>query len=380
MNSHYDIVVLGVGAMGSATLYSLAKRGYNVCGIEQFGIPHEKGSAHGETRLIRKAYFEHPDYISLLHYAYDEWEELNEVSGQELFTKNGLVIAGSPDSKVIKGVKECYSQHDLPHEILNVAEAHMRWPEINLPEDTEVYYDPIAGYLHVEKCVSEFCRLAVDEGATLFTNEKVFQWQTDSNSMVTVTTDNQTLSADRLIITCGAWASEVLQKLDLNLEIWRKLLFWYDAPDLDPFRSEEFPSFFVEKDEGGFYGFPAVSSDGVKIAEHYHKEVVSHPEKLNRRVDAGEDAAVSNFVSQTLPKLRTSPNKSVVCMYTMSPDENFILDHHPEYQNVVFGAGFSGHGFKFSPVIGNILADLAIEGSTDYPIDFLRMGRFTENP
>lgn len=375
MNKHYDIVVLGVGAMGSATLYSLAKRGYHVCGIEQFGIAHDKGSAHGETRLIRKAYFEHPNYVSLLNNAYDEWEELNERTGLKLFEQNGLLIAGKSDSIVINGVKTCYSQHDLPHEILDVAEAQKRWPDINLPEATEVYYDPIAGYLHVEKCVSEFCRLAVDEGATLFNDEKVIEWEADSNSPVMVTTDNRTLSADRLIITCGAWASEVLQSLDLNLEIWRKLLFWHDAPDLDPFRPGQFPSFFVETDEYGFYGFPALSSAGVKIAEHYGKELVSHPEKINRRVNAGEESAVSDFVSQTFPKLRANPNKSVVCMYTISPDENFIIDRHPENENVVFGAGFSGHGFKFAPVVGNILADLAIDGSTDYPIDFLRLER-----
>lgn len=376
MNIHYDIIVMGVGAMGSATLYSLAKRGYNVCGIEQFEIAHDKGSAHGETRLIRKAYFEHPDYVSLLHSAYDEWEELNEETGQELFAKNGLLLAGKPDSTLIKGLKACYSQHDLPHEKLDISEAQKRWADIHLPEAAEVYYDPIAGYLHVEKCIGEFCRLATQEGADLFNREKVTKWQTDTNRAVTVTTDKRTISADRLIITCGAWGSEVLQSLDLNLKIWRKILFWYDALDLTPFRPGTFPSFFVETDEGGFYGFPAICSSGVKVAEHYHKDIVSHPDQLNRTVNKGEDKPVSDFVSQTFPGLRTSPNKSVVCMYTMSPDENFIIDRHPNYENVVFAAGFSGHGFKFAPVIGNILADLAIDGSTDYPIDFLRLIRF----
>jgi sarcosine oxidase len=376
MNSHYDIIVIGVGAMGSATLYSLAKRGYKVCGIEQFGVAHNQGSSHGETRLIRKAYFEHPNYLSLLHSAYDEWEQLNEESGQELFAKNGLLLAGKPDSTIIKGLKACYSQHDLPHEKLDIEEAQKRWPDINLPEGSEVYYDPIAGYLHVEKCIREFCRLAAKEGAKLFNHEKVIKWQTNTNSAVTVTTEKRTISSDRLIITCGAWASGVLKSLDLNLEIWRKVLFWYDAPDLEPFRPGRFPSFFIETDKGGFYGFPAINSAGIKIGEHYGKQIVSNPDKLNQSVDEEENEPVSNFVSRTFPGLRTSPNKSVVCMYTMSPDENFIIDHHPEYETVVFAAGFSGHGFKFAPVIGNILADLAIDGSTEYPIDFLRLKRF----
>lgn len=376
MNTHYDVIVMGVGAMGSAALHALAKRGYNVCGIEQFGIAHDKGSSHGESRLIRKAYFEHPDYVSLLHSSYDQWEQLEKRSKEKLFDKNGLLLAGEPDSTLIQGLKSCYSQHDLPHEKLNPTDAQKRWPNINLPEDVEIYYDPIAGYLHVENCVREFCRLAKQNGADIFNGEKVIRWQADSKNAVTATTDKRKITADRLIITCGAWASDALETLDLTLDIWRKVLYWYNTSDLKKFQPGSFPSFFIETDKGGFYGFPAISPEGVKIAEHYHKHSISHPDQLNRGVREREDTPVSNFVAQTFPLLHSSPHKSVVCMYTMSEDEHFIIDHHPDHKNVVIGTGFSGHGFKFSPVIGNILADLAINGSTEYPMDFLRLSRF----
>lgn len=376
MNTQYDAIVMGVGAMGSAALYALASRGYNVCGIEQFDIAHANGSSHGETRLIRKAYFEHPNYILLLHGAYDEWERLNDKSGQQLFVKNGLLLSGKPNSTLMKGLNACYTQHDLPHEKLELSEAENRWSQIVIPENHELFYDPIAGYLYVEKAIRQLCRLATNAGATLFTHEKVIDWQANDDGSVTMSTDKRTLSADRLIITCGAWAADVLQTLNIKLDIWRKVLYWYNAPDLTPFRTGTFPSFFIETKEGGFYGFPAINSTGVKIGEHYHKDSVSHPDELNREVKEEEDALVSNFVSNTFPGLNTSPNNSVVCMYTMSEDEHFIIDHHPRYNQVVIATGFSGHGFKFAPIIGHILADLSIKGDTSYPIDFLRLNRF----
>src|SRR5699024_2247703 len=157
-STHYDAIIMGVGAMGSATLYALAKRGYHICGIDQFGIAHDRGSSHGETRFIRKAYFEHPDYVPLLHHSYDKWEQLEKLTEQQLFVKNGLLLAGKSDSSIIQGLNTCYSQHNLPHEKINAADAQKRWPNINIPKEFETYYDPIAGYLNVEKCIQELCR------------------------------------------------------------------------------------------------------------------------------------------------------------------------------------------------------------------------------
>lgn len=376
--SHYDVLVFGVGAMGSATLYALAKRGVKVCGIEQFGIAHSKGSSHGETRLIRKAYFEHPDYVSLLHAAYDGWRELEKESNRQLLTSNGLLLAGKPDSLTIKGLKACYAQHDLPHEILDENTVRNRWPDIQLPDGCTIYYDPVAGFIRAEKSIRTLCKLATGYGAALYTGERLRSWKLTGENIVEVSTSQRTLTADRLVITCGAWAADVLQTLDLNLKVQRKILCWYgtNSSDSAGFQPENFPNFFVETDQGGFYGFPTVGS-GVKIGEHYHAGEVTHPDNIQRKVAKNEDKPVSEFVAQTFPKLQPVPIKHTVCMYTMSEDSHFILDHHPHHKNVVIAAGFSGHGFKFAPVIGNILADLATDGTTNMPIDFLRLSRFS---
>ena len=376
-DSHYDAIIIGIGAMGSATLYKLASRGYDICGIEQFNIAHNKGSSHGETRLIRKAYFEHPDYVSLLHKAYEEWEKLDEQSNQSLFTKNGMLLAGTHDSSLIQGLAACYSEHDLPHEVMDVTEAQQRWPQIKLPDNVEVYYDPIAGYLRVEECVHQFCRLATENGADLFTNEKVTDWSSN-NGTFRITTDKRTLFTERLIITCGAWSKAFLNNINLKLGVLRKVLFWYDTDDLKPFQPVSFPSFLIESDGNGFYGFPAINDAGVKVGEHYQKQLVSHPDNLDRKIHKKEVKPFSNFVEQTFPLLNTYPSKGEVCMYTMTKDEHFIIDRHPDYKNVVIGAGFSGHGFKFAPVIANILTDLVIDGTTTYPIELFQLSRFTQ--
>ncbi|MCH8018637.1 N-methyl-L-tryptophan oxidase [candidate division KSB1 bacterium] len=371
----YDIVILGVGGMGSATLYTLAKRGLKVCGIEQFDLAHDRGSSHGETRLIRKAYFEHPDYIPLLNRAYDLWYEVEKEAGVQLFVKNGLVVAGKPNSEVIKGLDLCYEKHDLPHEKITVNEARKRFPQFHLPENFVVYYDPIAGFLHVEKSVEQFADLARGYGATLHTNEKVLNWQPKQNH-ISIKTDCREIVADKLIITAGAWANQEMLSLGIDFDIWRKVLFWYDSPEISNYKLGNFPSFYVELDFGGFYGFPAINPLGLKIGEHEIPGLTAQPDKLTRTLQPDDEPVVLRFFEKVFPGFQPTRTNFTVCMYTITPDFNFILDRHPENENVIIGAGFSGHGFKFAPVIGEILADLAIDGSTSHPIDFLRLTRF----
>ena len=371
----YDIVVLGVGGMGSATLYTLAKRGLKVCGIEQFGVAHDRGSSHGETRLIRKAYFEHPDYIPLLNRAYDLWYEVEREADEQLFVKNGLVLAGKPDSEVIKGLDFCYEKHDLPHEKLTVDEAKKRFPQFHLPEDFVVYFDPIAGFLHVEKSVEQFAKLGQKNSATLYTNEKVLNWQANQNH-VSIKTGQREILTNKLIITTGAWANREMLSLGIDFDIWRKVLFWYDSPEIANYKLDGFPSFYVELDFGGFYGFPAINDMGLKIGEHQIPGITSRPDELTRALMPNDEPVVLRFFEKVFPRFQPARTNFTVCMYTITPDFNFILDVHPEHENVIIGAGFSGHGFKFAPVIGEILADLAIDGSTSHPIDFLRLTRF----
>lgn len=371
----YTCVVLGLGGMGSAALYTLAKRGVSVCGIEQFGAAHDRGSSHGETRIIRKAYFEHPDYIPLLNRSYDLWEELQSAARQPLFVRCPMIVAGKPDAEVIKGLELCYRRYDLPYERWNAAEARQRYPQFRLPDDFVVYFDPIAGFLHVEACVASHIHLAKELGATVFLNEKVIFWRDDKNGVL-VKTHRREVAAEKLIITAGAWTGSALASLKLPLEVWRRVVFWYTSSNLSEFEMGRFPIFYIESERGGFYGFPVINESGLKVAEHTTPQVIPEPDKLNRDLEAHDERSALEFLQQFLPQLQPRRTKFSVCMYTMTPDGNFITDRHPHFPNVTLAAGFSGHGFKFATVGGEILSDLAMEGTTQHPIDFLRLYRF----
>lgn len=371
----YDYVVLGLGAMGSSAFYTLTKRSVKVCGIEQFNVAHDRGSSHGETRIIRKAYFEHPDYIPLLDRAYELWEDLERVAGERLFVKCPLIVAGKPNAEVIKGLELCYSRYDLPHERWTAEQARQRYPQFQLPDDFVIYLDPIAGFLHPEKCVQTQVDLAQKLGGTVYADERVLSWNED-NGGIHVKTDRREIVSEKLIITAGAWASRELASLKLPLNVWRRVVFWYDAKNLVEFDQDHFPIFYVESDSRGFYGFPANES-GLKVAEHTTPQIISDPDKVNRSLEPADEPPILEFLSQFLPQLQPRRLKFSVCLYTMSPDGNFIIDRHPYHSNVVLAAGFSGHGFKFATVVGEILSDLVMSGKTFQQIDFLRLNRFS---
>lgn len=371
----YDVIVLGVGGMGSAALHDLAKRGVKVCGLEQFGVAHDRGSSHGDTRIMRKAYFEHPDYLPLLHRTYEMWQELQAESRTRLFTQNGLLVAGRADSEVIRGLDLCYRQHPLAHEKLDTGQARRRFPHFQLDDDAVVYYDPLAGFLFVERCVEQQVRLALDKGATLYSHERVLSWES-REGQVSVTTETRRLQAEKLILTTGAWARPELQKLGIQLEIWRKVMFWYHSDEIASYGPEHFPCFYVATSSGGFYGFPAVNDRGIKVGEHESAEICEHPERLKRGLQPEDEPAVRRFMQKSLPGFRPQRTGFAVCMYTMTPDHHFIVDGHPEYENVFLAVGLSGHGFKFAPVIGEVLGDIATAGTTTLPADFLRLQRF----
>ncbi len=361
--------------MGSATLYTLARRGVKVCGIEQFGVAHDRGSSHGQTRIIRKAYFEHPDYMPLLNRAYELWDAFEKETGQELLVSTGLMLAGKANSPTIQGLEVCYSEHAQPHERMNASEAKKRFPQFKLPKELEIFYDPLAGFLHVERCVQQHIEMAVTHGATLHTHEKVTSWQAHPEH-VTVQTDRRELMAEKLIITAGAWAIRELVPLNIDCQIWRKVVFWFTSPDMSQYRLNHIPIFYVELDYGSFYGFPVIDESGLKVAEHTKPRPIGDPDKLNRDLVAEDQRDVLRFLRIVLPEFRSKLTDFSVCMYTVTPDENFILDIHPEHENVVIAAGFSGHGFKFAPVIGEIMSELTIDGSTTHPVEFLRLRRF----
>lgn len=370
----YDAVVLGLGAMGSAALYHLAARGLRVCGVEQHHVAHGFGSSHGRVRVIRKAYFEHPDYVPLLDRAYELWAELERESGKTLLVQCGLLLGGPPGSETMRGLEACYRAHRLPHERYGPGEGRERFPKFTVPEPFELFFDPLAGYLFIEDCIAAYLDLAERHGAEVRIHEPAAGWKPEGGG-VRVTTAKGDILADRLVLTLGPWAAEALRELGLGLRVLRKVQLWYDAPDIDAYRAG-FPAYFFEMDYGQFYGFPAIGEWGLKVAEHSGGRPVEDPAAVHRGLDSEDEAPVLRFLAGVFPGLRPARAHFSVCMYTMTPDGHFVLDVHPEHPQVVLAAGFSGHGFKFAPVIGEVLADLAQQAATRHPIDFLRLGRF----
>lgn len=384
MSQTYDSIVLGVGGFGSGALYHLARRGTRVLGIERFGVAHDRGSSHGQTRIIRKAYFEHPDYVPLLHRAYELWHEFEQESGRTLLHAVGLFIAGDLGCESVSGTLLAARLHNLPLDQLEAREARLRFPGYRFHDDFVVVFEPEAGYLEVENCVAAHIEAAVRHGAELRTNEVVLEWQSDGRQ-VRVKTDRGEYSAANLVITAGPWASQVFGALSASggrsqwsdkLRVIRKPVFWFAAESVYDVAQGN-STFFFETPAGQFYGFPRIDGQTIKLAEHTGGETVADPLTVDRDLHPADLTRVDDFAREFLPKIDPRPVRHSVCMYTKTPDSHFCIDRHPEWDNVVIGAGFSGHGFKFTTVLGEALSDLALTGKTALPVAFLSLSRFS---
>jgi len=377
----YDVIVLGCGAVGGATLAELARRGQRVLGLDRFGPPHDRGSSHGRTRMIRQAYFEHPDYVPLVLRAYKHWAELEAAVGNTLYRETGLLEIGPPEGQVVPGVTAAARQHGLEVEELAAQDIERRFPGFRVPAGMSGVFERRAGFLHVEQCVAAHLAEAVRHGAEFHADEPARAWRVERSGEragIVVETDRGRYEAARLVVTAGAWASSLLLELGVPLVVKRKPQYWFTARD-DCYAMEHgAPSFLYETSDGTFYGFPVAGPEGLKCAEHSGGAVVNDPAALNRAIDQDDLARVERFVTACLPGITTQLNDHAPCMYTLSPDENFIVDQHPHYPQVYFAAGLSGHGFKFAPVLGEALADLAIDGRTELPIEFLGLRRFAD--
>ncbi len=377
MKSTYDVIVLGTGGVGSAALYHLAARGLRVAGLDQFPPAHGLGSSHGQSRIIRKAYFEHPDYVPLLERAYFLWDELGRRAGRtDLFERTGLIQIGPKDGVVIPGVLESAARHGLRLETLTAEEAGARFPQYRVPEGCAVVYESDAGLLRVEDCVLAYLKAAQSAGAELHTGVTVHRWRSLAGG-VEVETSAGVFGAGALVITAGSWAPQLLGELGIPLEVRRKPLFWLKSNSLAHHIDRACPCFFYERPEGQFYGFPEMESGGgVKVACHTGGEVITDPATVDRRLDESDLAGVRQFTREWFPEVGAELLRHETCLYTMSPDEHFIVDRHPGHPQVAFAAGLSGHGFKFASVLGEILSDLIVDGGTALPAEFLGVNRF----
>ena len=377
-----DAIVIGVGSMGASACYHLARRGYRVLGIEQFDIPHNNGSHAGQSRLIRKAYGEGSAYVPLLQRAYENWETLENEVGAPVFFRTGLVYFGSRDNTFFESVRSSAKTYAIPlHDYDHKTSSH-RFPQFSLPDQFQCLVEPDAGFLSPERSILFHVREALRHGASIRTGERVTGWSSNTGG-VTVTTSHGEYRAAKLIITAGPWAGKMIPELSDQLNVTRQVLAWVKPKRPDAFQLGNFPCWYMEENGFDFYGFPILPQEefgapyGLKVALHYPGDRVPDPDNIDRSIQPCEEQKLIEFLQRYLPDAFETTQILKTCLYTYSPDSDFIIDLPDAYNgNVAIAAGFSGHGFKFASVIGEVLADLAMEGSTTMPIDFLHPRRF----
>lgn len=373
----YDVIVVGAGGMGSATAYHLARRGARVLLLERFGIAHEQGSSHGYTRIIRLAYFEHPSYVPLLVRAYELWEEAERESGATLLHITGSLDAGAPDSRTVTGSLHSCQVHGLPHELLTSAELSHRFPGYRLPDELQAVWQPRGGFLVPESCIATHVALAARHGAAVQVNERVLGWDVQGDG-VAVTTDRGRYEAGQLVVAAGSWTGAIVPSLQRWLVPERQVLAWFDLPDRDLFAPSRFPVFNLDLAGEHWYGFPEFGVPGFKIGCYHHLREAVDPDTLDRSAVTPRDVALlRSVVRHCFPAVGEDALLTKTCLFTNTPDEHFILDRLPEAPQVVIAHACSGHGFKFSSVIGEIAADLALDGATRHDIALHRLARFT---
>ena len=376
-NAHYDIIVLGLGANGSSALYHLSKTGKKVLGLDRFHPPHRQGSSHGESRIIRQAYFEHPLYVPLIKAAYPLWEELEAAAGTTLFRKTGGLMLGREEAAVVKGALLSAQLHDIPYEYLDAGAIRRRFPAFRAPADTVGVLETEAGILLPEECIRAFLSSAVRNGVIVQTDETVLSIQPGNNGITVVTTKGR-YSTDKLIISAGAWTNGLLPGLRLPLTVKRQVLFWFDnagPQQRASFQPDRMPVFIWEYQPSKmFYGIPDLGS-GVKLAPHHRGRIIDAD---NMKQDTTDDE-IAEMRSLAADWLGMDPvyRDSSVCMYTNTPDENFIIDFHPGFPNIIIASPCSGHGFKFSSLTGLLLCQMAMEGPTGFDLSPFRIDRFS---
>jgi sarcosine oxidase len=376
----YDAIVVGLGGMGSAAAYHLARRGKKVLGLERHAPAHDRGSSHGESRIIRQAYFEGAEYVPLLFRAYDLWEDLERETGEDLMTLCGGLFIGPEDGELVSGSIASADEHGLPYEILGPSELRRRFPVFEPGPETVALFEKQAGFVRPERTVRAHLARAASLSAELRFGERVVSWEA-TDSGVRVRTEGGVYEAGRLVVAAGAWAGELLSDLGLPLEVTRQILFWFrPRGGVGAFAPERLPIWIYEPDDGNmFYSFPAVDgADTVKAAFFRADGTPADPDTIDREVHEDEVEFIRGYLGRHVPALDGEFVAARTCMYTNTPDQHFVVSAHPDHPQVAVAAGFSGHGYKFCSVIGEILADLAIDGGTRHPVDLFSPTRLID--
>lgn len=373
-SSGYDVIVIGLGSMGGAAANALAERGARVLGLETYQPGHDQGSAHGGTRIIRQSYFEDSAYVPLLFSSYAGFAKLEEESGRDLMRLCGGIYIGHPGSKTFAGSHAAAVEHGLDHEVLTAAQIRARFPTMEPHENAMGLYEANAGYVRPEETVRANVEVAARKGAELHFDEPVLSWSPDGEG-VHVRTATGDYRAARLVITPGAWAPELLAGMRLPLSVERMVFHWF-TPDFNalgyPAWSEEQHPVYVEQtyENLQIYGFPMTDGPqgGFKLG-FFREGTPTTADTIDRSISAAENVRMQARARELFPHLSGEVVQAKTCLYTVTPDEHFVIGRHPEHPQVSVACGFSGHGFKFVPVVGEILADLALNGTTEHPIE-----------
>ncbi len=373
-----EVIVVGGGTMGTAAGWALAKQGHDVVVLEQFDHVHALGSHGGKTRIIRHAYAEGADYVPLVQRADQLWQELEVATGTRFLTRTGCLDIAAPGFSQARAARESAIRHNLPHEWLTGADVNRRWPAWRLPPDWEVCHSRDAGYLEVEPALRAMATELGRHGGRLETQHPVTGVSHTGAECIDVTAGCAFHRGKRAIVTAGAWSKQILQELDLPLQVRRKPVFWFDVADHSLYEPSQFPVFIAETPEGEFYGLPTHGEPGIKVGVHSggHAVPFDKIDTVDRETHPDDyQHDLAPFLTRCLAGVSGEVVASTVCLYTMTPDEHFLIDRHPEDDRIVFGTGFSGHGFKFAPVIGEHLAALALD-LTVQPYPDFALGRF----
>jgi sarcosine oxidase len=353
---HYDVIVIGGGTMGTAAAWELGKRGLKALVLEQFEHVHANGAHSGESRIIRHAYAEGPDYVPLVFRADDLWMELEALTGELLFHRIGAIELSAPGNSHAALARESARQHGIPFEWLSMDDVRNRYPQLAVADDWVGGFGDRGGFLDVERSLRAMASQARLRGVEIRERAKVEGWST-SDSGVSVSVDGAAETADQLIITAGSWTNQVLGDAALPLRVLRKTLFWLEVADPSLFTPDVVPVYIIGLPHHEFYGFPIWGRPGIKVAIHSGGDETD-PDTVDRQISAAERDEIVNVARMALHGITGKVLHEATCLYTISPDHDFIVDFAPGMSNVVIGAGFSGHGFKFTPAIGRVLADL----------------------
>ena len=367
VNGIYDVIIVGLGAMGSSAACNLAQRKQKILGIDRFTPPHAMGSSHGQTRIIREAYFEGPQYVSIIQKAYENWEKLEQDSGQQLYVKTGGLMIGYPDSDLVKGALLSATTHKLSHEIFDSTEIKKRYPAFNPDDKMIALYETRAGILFPEKCIIANLTIAEKHGSSFNYDENVTGWRS-AGDILYIKTNKQEYQTRNLLVTAGAWLKQLFPELQLPLSVERQVLYWFDPFEkAEYFKKELFPiNIWAYGSNKNFYSFPDMGQ-GIKVAIHHEGEI-TEPDLIDRKVHEKEIIKMRSILQLFIPRANGKLRAAEVCMYTNTADSHFLISQHPDHRNILTASICSGHGFKFASAFGEILTDIILENRSAFDL------------